>query len=93
MIITTLEFAVGLVIACVSLADVLMTILVPGATKGRLRLTRRMPRAASYVWRYMLRLAGQDSGRRLSNVFAPTLFFLAFLFASSEESVGDVRLR
>ena len=72
------ESAVGFVIVLATLADVFSTVLAPGPANGRLRIAARLRELTLPVWRYVSRTRGRGGRHRLSNVFAPVLFCLAF---------------
>ncbi len=73
-----LEFAAGLVIVLATLIDVFSTVLAPGPANGHLRIAARLRELTLPLWRYASRTRGGGGRQRLSNVFAPVLFCLAF---------------
>ena len=72
-----IEATVGLAIVGLALIDIFCTILIPGPAKGPFRIAIRVRDLGLPLWRLTShrRVGGR---RRLSNVFAPLLFFLAF---------------
>jgi hypothetical protein len=72
-----LEFAAGVTVALVVLADLFATLLVPGPVAGRLSILLHIRKASLPVWRRAAeRRDGEDP--RPSNVFAPFTFLLTF---------------
>src|SRR5205085_400160 len=69
------EFLLGLVVAIATLHDVFDTVVVPGASRARLRIARRLVFLLLPLWKAMSR-RGKRSG--LSTGFAPTILVGAF---------------
>ena len=72
------EAAIGFVIVLSTLFDVFLTVLAPGPANGYLRIAARVREMTLPLWRYASRTRGRGGRQRLSNVFAPVLFCLAF---------------
>jgi hypothetical protein len=72
------EFMVGFLVAVIALIDVFSSVLVPGPSKRRLSVARRVTASVLPVWRHATRTRGAGSRKRLPNVLAPMLFGLAF---------------
>lgn len=79
MILQVLEFCAGLAVAGIALVDVFSSILIPGPSKGPFRAAVRVRDLALPLWRYLSRTRAGGRRQRLSNSFAPLLFFLAFV--------------
>ena len=74
-----IELAAGLVIALATLGDIFVTILVPGPSRGWLRVGARIGRAMLPVARLLSRRGSPVPGDRPSNSFAPLIFLLSFI--------------
>ncbi|WP_237477175.1 hypothetical protein [Lichenibacterium dinghuense] len=78
MMVQAVEGLVGLAVTALALADIFCTILIPGPVKGPFRIAIRLRDLGLPLWRGLSRLRAGGRRQRLSNVFAPLVFFLAF---------------
>ena len=78
MMVQAVEGLVGLAVTALALADIFCTILIPGPVKGPFRIAIRLRDLGLPLWRGLSRLRAGGRRQRLSNVFAPLVFILAF---------------
>jgi hypothetical protein len=53
MIASAVEFVLGFVLAAMTLRDVFYTVVVPGSTRGLLKVSRRLVRLALPLWKHI----------------------------------------
>ena len=78
MTLSLIEALVGFAVTGLALTDIFCTILIPGPTKGPFRIAIRVRDLGLPLWRLLSRTRAGGRRQRLSNSFAPLLFFLAF---------------
>ncbi len=78
-VLSWIELAGGAAITLVTLADIFVAILVPGPSRGWLRVSARVGRAMLPLARYATRRSGTAPGERPSNIYAPLAFLLSFI--------------
>ncbi|HUR88043.1 MAG TPA: ion channel [Ramlibacter sp.] len=72
MALRILEFLLGLLLAWGTLRDVFYTVVVPGGTRGSLRISKRLVQAALPVWKHI-------RGRGIGVNFAPVVLVGSFV--------------
>ncbi len=78
MVLESLEFGAGLVVVLLTLSDIFSSIVIPGPNKGFLKIAVRVRGVVLPFWRYLSRTRGHGRRQRLSNSFAPLIFFVTF---------------
>ena len=78
MLLVMIEFIAGLALTAFVLLDIFCSIIIPGPTKGPFRIAVRLRDVSLPLWRRLSRTRAGGRRQRLSNSFAPLLFFLSF---------------
>ncbi len=78
MILDISEFGAGLFVVALTLSDIFSSIMIPGPNKGLLKIAVRVRVVTLPFWRYLSRTRGQGRRQRLTNSFAPLIFFVTF---------------
>ncbi len=78
MALAWMEFGAGLFVVLLTLSDIFSSIMIPGPNKGLLKIAVRVRIVGLPFWRYLSRTRGHGRRQRLSNSFAPLIFFVTF---------------